>query len=131
MLPPYRSEPYSDFDDAGIRERYEQALRGVKAAFGERSLLVIGGDRRDAKATIESVNPSSPAEVVGTSASASIDDVDAALTAAWDAYPGWARRTAEERAGLIHRVGDLIDERRFEFAAWQTYEAGKNWAEAH
>jgi 1-pyrroline-5-carboxylate dehydrogenase len=30
----------------------------------------------------------------------------------------------------VHRVGDLIAERIFDFAAWQTFEAGKNWAEA-
>jgi len=30
----------------------------------------------------------------------------------------------------MHRVGDLIAERIYEFAAWQTFEAGKNWAEA-
>jgi len=130
VLPPYRAEPYSDFTDPRIAERYEQALRGVRASFGERALLVIGGERIDTKASIESVDPSSPSGLVGTSASGSVADVDAALDAAWDAFPGWSRRTAEERAGLIHRVGDLIADRRFDFAAWQTYEAGKNWAEA-
>ena len=117
MLPPYRAEPYSDFTDPRIAERYEQALRGVRASFGERSLLVIGGERIDTKASIESVNPSSPSDLVGSSASGSVVDVDVALDAAWDAFPEWSRRTAEERAGLIHRVGDLIAERRFDFAA--------------
>lgn len=130
MLPPYRAEPYSDFGDPRIAQRYEQALRGVRESLGERAPLVIGGERKDTKASIESVNPSNPPVVVGTAASASVSDVDAALDAAWHAYPDWSRRTAEERAGLIHRVGDLIAERRFEFAAWQTYEAGKNWPEA-
>ena len=31
---------------------------------------------------------------------------------------------------MVHRVGDLIADRKFEFAAWQTLEAGKNFAEA-
>jgi 1-pyrroline-5-carboxylate dehydrogenase len=130
VLPPYRAEPYSNFTDEAIARRYHQALRGVRASFGERALLVIGGERSDTRASIDSVNPSNPAEVVGSSAMASARDVDAALDAAWAAFPAWFRRTAAERAGLIHRVGDLIAERRFEFAAWQTYEAGKNWAEA-
>ena len=130
MLPPYRSEPYSDFTDPAMAARYEQALRGVKAALGERAPLVIGGERIDTKGTIESVDPSLPSQIVGTVASAGPGDVDTAIEAAWSAFPSWSRRTAPERAGLIHRVGDLIAERRFDFAAWQTYEAGKNWAEA-
>ena len=130
MLPPYSAEPYSDFDDPRIAQQYEQALRRVHASLGERAPLVIAGERVETKESIASVNPSDPAVVVGSASSAAVGDVDAALDAAWDAYPDWSRRTAEERAGLIHRVGDLIAERRFEFAAWQTFEAGKNWAEA-
>jgi 1-pyrroline-5-carboxylate dehydrogenase len=93
-------------------------------------MLIVGGTRTDTKASIESINPADPSEVIGTAASAAVSDVDAAIDAAWAAFPNWSRRTAEERAGLIHRVGDLIADRRFDFAAWQTIEAGKNWAEA-
>ncbi len=130
MLPPYHSLPYSDFTDGAVSARYEQALRAVRASLGERSPLVIAGERVDTKASIESVNPSDPSMIVGTAASADTGHVDTAIDAAWQAFPGWARRTAAERAGLIHRVGDLIAERSFDFAAWQTFEAGKNWAEA-
>lgn len=130
MLNPYQSETYSDFSDPAVITSYETALSRVSSRLGERSLLVIGGSHIDTRRSIESVNPANPSEIVGTSASAGRDDVDAALDAAWSAYPDWASRTAEERAGLIHRIGDLILERKFEFAAWQTFEAGKNWAEA-
>ncbi len=130
VLTPYRSEPYSDFNDAQIAEAYETAMAKVSESLGERAMLVIDGELIDTSTTIESVNPADPSQVVGTSASASIGHVDLAIDAAWKAFGGWASRTAEERAGMIHRVGDLIAERRFEFAAWQTFEAGKNWAEA-
>lgn len=130
MLTPYRSEPYSDFTDPSTVHAYEAALAEVSNSLGERSMLVIGGERIDTKNSIESVNPANPSQVVGTSASAGREHVDSAIDAAWDAYRGWASRTAEERAGMIHRIGDLILERKFEFAAWQTFEAGKNWPEA-
>lgn len=130
MLTPYRSEPYSDFTDHATVDAYKTALAEVSASAGERSMLVIGGERIDTKASIDSVNPADPSQIVGTSALAGVDHVDAAMDAAWDAYPRWASRTAEERAGMIHRIGDIILERKFEFAAWQTFEAGKNWAEA-
>ena len=130
MLKPYRTELYTDFSDPANAERYRSALAKVGSALGERSLLVIGGDKIDTDSTIQSINPAVPDQLVGTSAAASVDHVEQALDAAWTAYPGWSMRTAEERSGLIYRVGDLIAERKFEFAAWQTYEAGKNWAEA-
>ena len=130
VLNPYRTEPYSDFSDPTNAEAYRRALATVEQELGERSLLVIGEKHVDTRATIESVNPAAPDQHVGTSAAASTAHVDEALDAAWAAYPDWSGRTAEERAGLIYRVGDLIAERKFEFAAWQTFEAGKNWAEA-
>ena len=130
MLQPYRPQPYSDFTDDTQATRYREALKAVEASLGGAAPLVIGGERVSTKATIESIDPSRPDRLVGTVASADVAHADAAITAAWDAFGSWSRRTAEERAGLIHRVGDLISERTFRFAAWQTFEAGKNWAEA-
>ncbi|NHZ70543.1 MAG: L-glutamate gamma-semialdehyde dehydrogenase [Proteobacteria bacterium] len=130
VLSPYRTEPYSDFNEPTTADKYRAAIDTVAAQLGERALLVIGGEHIDTSASISSVNPAAPDQIVGTSASADRDDVDRAIEAAWSAFGSWSRRTAEERAGVIHRVGDLIAERTFEFAAWQTFEAGKNWAEA-
>ena len=130
MLKPYVTEPYSDFTLEASAAAYRRALDSVRSDLGERALLVIGGEHIDTEASIESLNPALPDQQVGTSASASAEHVDHAMAAAWDAYTDWSRRTAQERAGFIHRVGDILAERKFEFAAWQTFEAGKNWAEA-
>ncbi|MFV2000103.1 MAG: L-glutamate gamma-semialdehyde dehydrogenase [Acidimicrobiia bacterium] len=130
MLSSYRSEPYSDFSNALTAHRYRVALEDVDRELGERALLVIGGEHIDTSRSMQSINPAQPDQIVGTSAMASKEHVDEAIDAAWKAFASWSRRTAEDRADIIHRVGDLIAERTFEFAAWQTYEAGKNWAEA-
>ncbi len=130
MLVPYQSEPYSDFNDPIKADAYRAALADVSEQLGERAMIVIGGEHIDSKKSIESVNPAVPSQIVGTAASAGPGHVDEAMDAAWPAFRGWASRTAEERAGVVHRVGDIIAERRYEFAAWQTFEAGKNWAEA-
>jgi 1-pyrroline-5-carboxylate dehydrogenase len=130
VLTPYRSEAYSDFSDPHKAEAYRVALDRVSAALGERAVIVIGGERLDTRSSIESLNPADPSQIVGTAASGELAHVDLAVEAAWAAFDGWAARTAEERAGVIHRVGDIIAGRRYEFAAWQSFEAGKNWAEA-
>src|SRR5581483_3923776 len=46
------------------------------------------------------------------------------------AFESWSRTSAEERASLLFRVGDLLRERKFEFMAWLVFEVSKNWAEA-
>ncbi len=130
MLQPYRSLSYSDFSEPIPAVGYRDALEKVGSELGVHAPLVIGGERIVTERVIRSVDPSRPDRLVGTASSATSEHAVAALSAAWDAYPDWSRRPAEERADLIHRVGDLIAERIYEFAAWQTFEAGKNWAEA-
>ncbi|MCL1692281.1 MAG: aldehyde dehydrogenase family protein, partial [Actinomycetia bacterium] len=130
MLQPYRSLSYSDFSEPDCLAAYRDALAKVGGELGVHAPLVIGGDRIVTDRVIRSVDPSRPDRVVGTASSATSEHAAAALAAAWDAYPAWSRRPAEERAELIHRIGDLIADRIYEFAAWQTFEAGKNWAEA-
>jgi len=130
VLEPYRSLSYSDFSDPGSAGAYRDALDRVGGELGVHAPLVIGGERVVTDKVIRSVDPSRPDRLVGTASSATADQAVAALGAAWDAFPAWSRRPASERAALMHRVGDLIGERIYEFAAWQTFEAGKNWGEA-
>ncbi|MGO4834586.1 aldehyde dehydrogenase family protein, partial [Rhizobiaceae sp. 2RAB30] len=50
-------------------------------------------------------------EPVGTSAIAGRADVDLAVAAAARALPLWAETHADERAKLLHRAADLVEER--------------------
>jgi acyl-CoA reductase-like NAD-dependent aldehyde dehydrogenase len=52
-------------------------------------------------------------------------DAGAAIAAARRAADGWARRSAFERAALLHRVGDVIDSRRDALARTLTLDQGK------
>jgi len=130
MLAPYAPESYSDFASEAAAAQFMAAVASVSLDLGERALIVIGGEHIDSGSSIDSVNPSRPDQLVGTSASADRKHVDLAMDAAWAAYGSWSRRTPEERAGVVHRIGDILAERKFELAAWQSFEAGKNWAEA-
>jgi len=130
VLPPYSSLAYSNYAEEGPRRDYEAALELVGGQLGGHAPLVIGGDEVTTTEVFESVDPAEPHVVVGTASSGDVAHVDDAISAAWDAFYGWAARPAADRAELVHRVGDVIESRIYEFAAWQTYEAGKNWAEA-
>jgi 1-pyrroline-5-carboxylate dehydrogenase len=130
VLEDYRATPYSDFSEAEPAASYQRALSAVRDRLGLHAPLVIGEKRIDTKERIVSVDPSQPDRTIGTASSATADDANRAIEAAWEAFPAWASRGAEERAELVSRVGDLLADRIHEYAAWQTYEAGKNWLEA-
>ena len=89
MLPPYSPETYSDFTDPASATQYEVGLEIVRSRLGDRALLVIGGEELDTKPSIESLDPSEPSRVVGSSASASSDQVNDAIDAAWVGYADW------------------------------------------
>ena len=130
MLQPYVSESYSDFSDKGTAAAYRNAQSVVEGQLGVYCPVVIGGRSINTAATTTSVNPARPEQVVGTAAVATSALADDALVSAWAAFPAWSATPANERAQIVHRIGDLMNDRKFEFAAWMTYEAGKNWSEA-
>jgi len=130
MFEPYRPEPYSDFTDPGAKAAYELALAGVSDRLGSEYPIVIAGEAVTTDSRIDSVNPSRPEEVVGRVASGGVAEADRALDAAWEAFADWSRRPAAFRARIGMRLAAAMRAHKYELAALQTYEAGKNWAEA-
>lgn len=130
MFEPYRPEPYSNFGDPANATAYREALAGVREQLGRHAPLIIGGEPVDSGASITSVNPCRPEEVAGTVASATTQEAEQALQAAWAAFPVWSRLSAEERARHLVKLAAVLRSRKYEFAAWETLEAAKNWLEA-
>jgi len=79
--------------------------------------------------TFENRNPADTSDLVGTFQLSSQDDVDAAVTAAQAAYPGWRDTPAPERADYMYRVANKLRERKEEIAKLMTREMGKVIAE--
>lgn len=77
----------------------------------EPARLGIGGEWIDGAAgTYEIVNPATE-EVVGLAPQASVDQAIEATRAAAEAFPAWSATTPEERAELLTRAADLLDQR--------------------
>jgi 1-pyrroline-5-carboxylate dehydrogenase len=130
MFSPYSPEPYSDFSDPAKKAAYELALAGVADRFGASYPLIIGGDAVETGKTIASVNPAMPDQVIGTIASGGKAEAEQALAAAWAAFPGWASWSAVERARCGVKLAAIMRRHKYELAAIETFEAGKNWLEA-
>jgi RHH-type proline utilization regulon transcriptional repressor/proline dehydrogenase/delta 1-pyrroline-5-carboxylate dehydrogenase len=106
-------------------EARRDAFRGVQRAAGP---LIAGVARPQVAEAV--VNPAVPEDVVGTVASASVNDVDVALGAAVGAFAGWSQRAVAERAELLRRVADAYEANRAELFALLAREAGKTLADA-
>jgi 1-pyrroline-5-carboxylate dehydrogenase len=113
-----------------LHASFEAALMRARERLGGRYQLHIGGEERAATRYFPKTNPANTQEVLGEFAAATPEDADAALAAAARAFPAWRNTPLAERARLLRRVAQLIEERVYELAAVLTLEVGKNRMEA-
>lgn len=129
-LPPFKNEPYADFQKPELAACMQAALRQVRSEFGAEYDLLISGERRKSQTKLKSLNPSRPSEVVGIHQKGTEQDARDAVEAAFAYFPKWSAVSAEDRAGRLLRTAEILRNRKFEFDAWLVYEAGKPWIEA-
>jgi succinate-semialdehyde dehydrogenase / glutarate-semialdehyde dehydrogenase len=93
--------------------------------------LFIGGEWRSAAsgATLNVYDPAT-GESVKTIANGGVEDGAAAMDAAVDAAPAWAKTPPRERAEILRRAFDLIQARQDQVALLMTLEMGKPLAES-
>jgi acyl-CoA reductase-like NAD-dependent aldehyde dehydrogenase len=87
--------------------------------------LLIDGERVPSAEgrTFETVNPAN-GEVFRTVAEAGAEDADRAVRAAGRAFEDWGARTPIQRARVLHRWADLIEEHADELALIETRDMG-------
>jgi aldehyde dehydrogenase (NAD+) len=76
------------------------------------------------------INPSNTADIVGEFARASAAEAEAAIAAAHDAFPAWARSSIQSRHDILKTVGDEILARKDELGRLLAREEGKTLPEA-
>jgi aldehyde dehydrogenase (NAD+) len=87
--------------------------------------LLVGGAWRSAADAFERVDPAAPDRVPGRYAAGREADVAAAYAAAAAARPGWSATAATERAGILHRAAELLEDRADEATAALVADVGK------
>lgn len=75
-------------------------------------------------ATFEATSPST-GEVIGTVPEGTRADAQRAISAAGEAWKGWAALSAFDRAAALRRMADIADERRDDLARTLTLDQGK------
>ncbi len=122
-----RINPAADIDYAVAEKRSEAnaALAAVQKQLGKTYSPLIDGEFVQTDQSVESVNPARPLQVVGTVGQISVEQAESAIAAAKTAFASWKRTPAKERAAIINKAADLLEERRHELNAWMVLEGGK------
>lgn len=76
-------------------------------------------------AMLENHNPADTRDLVGLFPASTSADVDAAVSAAREAFPKWKATPAPKRAEILYRLGQILLERKDQFAVDMTREMGK------
>lgn len=89
-------------------------------------LLYIGGEwvKASDEKTMKAVCPADGSELADI-AQATREDVDSAVKAAWAAFPEWSQTTKPQRARILNKIADKIDENKERLAMIETLENGK------
>jgi len=128
--PPFRNAADTDYALDDQRTQAQAALAAVRQQLGQRYSPIINGDAVTTELSADSVNPCRPRELVGRVGLASIPQADQAIAAAKAAFPAWAATPATERAAILRRAAELMEERRHELNAWMVLEVGKPLGQA-
>jgi 1-pyrroline-5-carboxylate dehydrogenase len=131
QLADFKNEALSDFK--GKPEQFRKmkaAVEEVGKELGREYPLVIGGERVTTADKLISYDPGQKDRVVGIFSKADKALAERAIVTADKVFPTWSRVPYEERAELLLRVGKILRERKYYYAAWLVYEVGKTWAEA-
>jgi len=120
----------TDYAEVEARQEAQKAFENVRQQLGKTYLPLINGEYQQTQDTVTSVNPSNPTEVIGKIGLLSMDQAEQALQAAKAAFPGWRRTPVRQRAGVLRKAADLMEQRRAELSAWMVLEVGKALREA-
>jgi aldehyde dehydrogenase (NAD+) len=89
----------------------------------------IGGEWVVASEGASDINPSNTGDVVGEFARASAAEAEAAIAAAYDAFPAWSRSSIQLRHDILKKAGDEIIARKDELGRLLSREEGKTLPE--
>jgi 1-pyrroline-5-carboxylate dehydrogenase len=117
-------------EEESFHDQYEQAIRDVRSEFGKQYPLIIGSSKIKADSTFTHLSPIDTRIVLGYLPRASVEDTRNAINAARDAFNWWRKHNYKKRIEICRAGANVLSRRKFELAAWLSYENGKNRYEA-
>ncbi|MBD2148208.1 L-glutamate gamma-semialdehyde dehydrogenase [Sphaerospermopsis sp. FACHB-1194] len=120
----------TDYAEEEKRRVSQVAFQNVRQQLGRTYLPLINGEFVNTTTFVDSLNPSNFGEVVGKVGLISVEQAEEAMKAAKAAFPGWKKTPVKQRADILRKAAELMEERRAELSAWIVLEVGKPVKEA-
>ncbi|GAA4827846.1 aldehyde dehydrogenase family protein [Saccharopolyspora rosea] len=92
--------------------------------FGTDYVMTVNGVSADAASRVDVFNPATK-QVVAQVPAADRDQLDRAVAAAREAFPGWAATPLDKRQAAVRAIGERLEAHAEEFMALLTTEQGK------
>src|SRR4030081_2339968 len=100
----FHNEPLTDFTKEENAAAMRAAIEKVRTQLGQEYPLVIGGERINTEAKLETFNPANRTQVVGKFQKAPKDPTNRAVETAYETFQTWRNTPPDERAELLFRV---------------------------
>lgn len=113
-----------------FHDRYERALEQARAEFGRKYPMIIAGRHVKTPQTVAHTSPIDARIVLGYMPAGTGRHARQAIAAAKKAFEMWGRTGWQERVRIFRAAADIMSQKKFELAAWVSYENGKNRYEA-
>lgn len=120
----------TDFAEEEKRNKSSLAFAGVRQQLGKTYLPFVNGEYVNTTTFVDSLNPSNFSEVVGRIGLLSVQQAEQAMQGAKAAFPAWKKTPVKERADILRKAADLMEQQRAELSAWMVLEVGKPVKEA-
>src|SRR6187397_282952 len=117
-------------DNEELHSGFEAAVTEAKTQLGWHYKNYIDGEWRYGAESFETRSPIDRDLLVGTFATATTADVDAAVAAARAAQPAWAAIPWRERLAIVRRAAEHISDHLMPYSADMAIEVGKNRIES-
>ena len=126
----FRNHPPAELHLQSARRAMTLAIEAARNQPVHSIPLRIAGQSIRTESKIDVSSPTDPSRLLARVASAGANEVNDAVLAATKAFPSWRDTPAKVRARVLRAAADLIDERRYEFAATMVLECAKPWDQA-
>ena len=98
-------------------------MRAIIAGIEIDTRHFIGGQRVASLATFADHSPIDGSHLADISRGTS-QEAEMAIAAARDAFPGWSKTAIQERAAILHRIADLVEEKVEALSIVETHDNG-------
>jgi len=109
---------------------YDKAINLVSSEFGRTYPVIINGKKTYTSQTMIRTSPTDRRITLGYIMKGNTTHAKKAIQAASNAFEKWSIMDYRKRVKLFRKIGTIINRRKFELAAWLTFENGKNRYEA-